>query len=168
MKEWKDTVETLYIRNSWYELKSRLCTLNRAEDQINDCTLRSRPRPNAAGGFGLGLSALPQKLHTTHTVAPSLFCACFAARKPRALTTHIVDTVYWLVRFASTHPVLHTTLQHFQINFVLMKQHLFMCFLSSLFLMFLSAVTINILPVPCFISNLREKKRVFLQHLDVS
>lgn len=51
----------------WHELKSHLCTLNRVEDHINECTLRSRPCPNTAGKFGLGLSALPQKLHQTHT-----------------------------------------------------------------------------------------------------
>lgn len=60
------------IQNSGYELKSHLCTLNREEDHINGCTLRSRPCPNTAGKFGLGLSALAKKLHTTHTA--SYYC----------------------------------------------------------------------------------------------
>lgn len=49
-------------------------------------TTKSRPCPTTAGRFGLRLSTLPQKLQTTRTPSPFLFCADFAAaKKPRAI-----------------------------------------------------------------------------------
>lgn len=51
------TTQGVCKKKAWDELKSTLCTQNRVVHYIN--TLRSRPCPNAAGKFGLQLSALP-------------------------------------------------------------------------------------------------------------
>lgn len=152
---WIKRISRDYILNSGYELKSHLCTLNRAEDHINGCTLRSRPCPNTAGKFGLGLSALPQKPHTTATtVSLFLFCAYFGAKNPWSNhNTYCRYCTYALWSCIQTYA--HCNIS--QINFALLKTTSLICLFSSVFLMFfVREATVNILPIPCFISNLRE------------
>lgn len=78
------------------------------------------PQANSASGCLHLLKNCTQHTLQATTVSLVLFCAYFAAKKPRAMTTHTVDTEYALIRVVIVHPDLHT-MQHFQINFALTK-----------------------------------------------
>lgn len=150
------------MQNSGYELKSHLCTLNSVGDHINDCTIRSRPYPNTAGKFGLGLSALPQTLHTAHTesyycTSHPILCLLCTKEVKSILEIQCVHLYFALCNCDHASALTHNAASPNQ--FGSSKTISLICLLSNLLPnVSVDGTTINILPAPCFISNLREKK----------
>lgn len=99
----------------------------------------------------------------TRTVTRFLFCVCFAAEKPRAMTTCTVHNVRALVCSAIMHP----DKQHYSIsksvslshnNFSLSTSFPSLSSLNRLPNAFFSEATINNLAFPCLTSYLRGRE----------